>query len=160
MFKKLIPLMVLAALLSVVLVACGDSATTVDLPSYSGAKTLTMTDAAKKGLNVDDVSKKGGKIEAFSTTDEATKVKSFYADELTKKGWSEDKNLLSSDEMQSLGSIEKVGGFALIFSKGDQAVMYLGVPGVAGSALGFSEVGQKDTLVIVASGSKDSIRSK
>jgi hypothetical protein len=155
MFKKFISIMGLMLLLSVLLVACGGTTVkTEDLPKYANAKTLTLSEAAKK--NFADVEKKGAKLEAFSSSDGATTVKSFYADELKKKGWSENKSLLKGAELEQLSTLESVGGFVLIYTKGDQAVLYMGLPGTVGSSLGFSEVGQKDTLVIVASGSKNS----
>lgn len=155
MFKKFISIMGLVLILTVLLTACGGTTvSTEDLPKYTNAKTLTLSEAAKK--NFADVEKKGAKLEAFSSTDQSTKVKSFYADELKKKGWSENKNLLKAAEMEQLSTIESIGGFVLIYTKGEQAAMYMGLPGVAGSSLGFSGVGPQDTLVIVATGSKNS----
>jgi hypothetical protein len=155
MFKKIISFLSLVLLLSGLLTACGGTMVkTEDLPKYANAKTLTMSEIAKK--NFQEVEKKGAKLEAFSTTDVATKVKSFYTDELKKKGWSENQSLLKAEEMAQFKTIESVGGFILIYTKGEQAVMYMGLPGIVGSSLGFSEVGQQDTVVLLAIGSKNS----
>jgi hypothetical protein len=155
MLKKFTLIMGLVLLLSVFLTACGSNTTTTeDLPKYTNAKTLTISEITKKSFQ--DVEKKGAKLEAFSSSDGATKVKSFYAEELKKKGWNENTTLLKSADMEQLKTIESIGGFILVYSKGDQAVLYMGLPGIAGSSLGFSEVGQEDTLVIVATGSKNS----
>lgn len=146
--------MLVALMLSVMLVACGDDASTATIPSYTGATTLTLPDAAKTSFGSSLKDAKNVKIDAYKTSDDSAKVKSFFADNLSKGGWADKSGDISKDSGDSIKSFESLGGFILGYEKGGRQVAVLGMPNVAAGPLGFTDVGPNDTLYLVISGDK------
>ncbi len=148
MFRRLTPLFVMMMLLSVALVACGDSNATV--PTYPGATSITVPDSIKTqfGSSVKDL--KNTKYEAFKTTDSADKVKASFLDSFKKDGW-EDK-VSKSLKPEDVKQIESVGMFVLGYQKGSKGAVVMGIPGSISGALGFSGVAANESAYFVISG--------
>ncbi len=153
MFKRFLPGLVVALLLSTLLVACGDETATV--PTYTGASTVTVPDDFSKSITsgLKDGKLKNPKVEAFKSTDAASKVKSGLTDGFSKGGWSDK----TSDLTKELGGdnlkvFEQAGGFVLGYEKGNKAAAVLGFPGAIASGIGFKDIGANDTVYMVLSG--------
>jgi serine/threonine-protein kinase len=117
--------------------------------AYPGSIELPVPDALKAQLapsfgNIDTL-----KVEAFKSAEDPNKIKSFYLNFLQKDGWKDASGELQDD---SLTQLEDFGAFVLAYEKGADAVAVLGLPGSLAGTLGFTGLGQKDTLILVFSG--------
>lgn len=159
MIKRFAPLMLLVIMLSSILAACGSSTGGGDdaLPVYNGAKSIALTDELKKNQSIIDGQKRGAKFELYSSGDDPTKIKTFYADELKKKGWIEDNSIIGGSSTGP--QIEQLGGFVLAYTKGEKAVFYLALPKELAGFAGITGLGEKDLLITVSSGTKASLIS-
>jgi hypothetical protein len=119
------------------------------IPPYSDATILTVPDTFKSQFAAQVASTlKNPQVAAQATTDSADKVKAFYTDYLTKNGWQDASALLGGAASQ-YKAIEQAGGFFLVYSKGTQVFMVLGLPSSTASAIGFTEtIPAGSTLVL------------
>ncbi len=124
-------------------------------PAYPGLKKIslpsTVTDQFASSLG----SLPNSTVEAFTTTDETTKMKSFYTTEYPKAGWADVTSLATgaAGGADTISQLETLGAFIQIYSKGTTAVGLIGFPGAIAGALNIEGVGAKDSIVIVISGS-------
>ncbi|NWJ49021.1 MAG: serine/threonine protein kinase [Chloroflexi bacterium] len=123
---------------------------TVNL-AYPGAATLDIPDVLLSDLGDSFSQLQNGKVEAYKTLDDANKVKDYYVNSLSKGGWQDQTDQLNMGS--SLTTLESLGAFVLGYQKGTDAVAIMSLPGSLGGALGFTNVGQKDTLILVITGS-------
>ncbi len=151
MFKRFVPLMLVSLLLAMFLVACGDDATSDNVPSYSGATSITMNASSKSAFEGSLTGQvKSAKVDYLKTSDDMNKVKSFYTDSMKKNGWTDKANELGDTSKQ----MEAVGAFVLGWEKGSKAAVVMGLPGSISGAMGFDGVGANDTVLLVITGSK------
>jgi hypothetical protein len=160
-------LVLVVLLMTVMLTACGGSATNTpapaatsapqsggnntaahaqtggDIPVISGASTTAVPDMLKTALDSYKTTVPGGKVEAFKVSGQATKVKGDLATAFKGKGW-EDKT--ASLGAQATAALEQAGGFYLLFQKGNQAAAVVGYPGT------MAGLGASDVIYFVVSG--------
>lgn len=147
MYKRIVPVVILSLMLSLMLVACGGDAT---VPSYSGATSVTISDQIKSQFTSNVSGVKNAKLEAFKTSDDSTKVKSYFTDNFSKNGW----NDKSGDLQDAAKSIEQLKGFMIGYEKDNKAAVILGLPGSTGSAIGVTGAAATDTIYMVITGEK------
>jgi hypothetical protein len=152
MFKRFLPVLAVLLLLSAALVACGDE--TAAVPTYTGATSVTVPSSFSSQISAGLQSSKlkNAKIEAYKTSDEASKVKSGLVDGFSKGGWNDATGTLLGSGGDSLKAFDGVGGFILGYEKGNKAAAIMGFPGQLASAVGFTDVGDKDIVYLVMSG--------
>jgi hypothetical protein len=127
--------------------ASGDSGSGVGL--YPGATTLNLPDALTKQFETSVGSAvKNPQAAAFTTSDSYDKVKTYYVDLLQKNGWSD----ISAQAGAGLSQLESAGGFGLVYLKGSQVVVLIGLPASSASALGISDAPSSGTMVLGFSG--------
>jgi ABC-type uncharacterized transport system auxiliary subunit len=153
MFKRFLPALAALLVVSVMLVACGDE--TAAVPTYTGATSVTVpTDFSTQissGLQSSKL--KNAKIEAYKTSDDATKVKSGLVDGFSKGGWNDaTSTLLGASGGDALKAFDQTGGFILGYETGNKAAAVMAFPGQLASAVGFQDVGDKDVVYLVMSG--------
>ena len=122
------------------------------LPLYAGATVVTLPDAIKTQLESSvGSSVTNPQVASFATGDAGAKVKSFYSDYLAKNGWTD---LTASAGQAASTQIEALGGFFLLYSKGQKVAALIGLPGATASTLGISgtTIPSGGTLVIGFSG--------
>jgi len=155
MFRRFAPVLALLIILSLALMACGEEKAAANpdaIPSYNGATVVAVPAALKTQIDgglKDQV--KGAKFDFYKTTDEGTKVKTFFTDNLIKNGW---QDMTSTMKLDDLKQMETMGVFALGYQKGTKAVAIVGFPGALTAMMGVDGVGQQDTLYMVISGEK------
>ena len=100
-------------------------------------------------------------MDAYTTSDETTKMKSFYAAEYIKAGWSDITSLAigQSGGADTITQLESLGAFIQLYMKNGTAVGLIGFPGAIAGALNIDGVGAKDSIVIVISGSASGFTS-
>jgi hypothetical protein len=117
---------------------------------YPGAVVMTMPDNFKNQIISSMGSGiKNGQVEVYKTADDATKIKTSYTDALKKDGWNDQTATLGATANESM---ERVGGFVLIFQKGLSAAAVMVLPATAGAAFGLSGLDPKESLIMIIRG--------
>ena len=147
MYKRIVPLVMLSLMLSLMLVACGGEAV---VPTYSGGTAVTLSDQTKNQFTSSLQGTKNAKLEAYKTSDDPAKVKSFFTDGFSKNGW----NDKSGDIKDAAQSLEQLKGFMIGYEKDNKAAVVLGLPGSTGSAFGITGANPTDTIYMVITGDK------
>jgi hypothetical protein len=124
-------------------------------PAYPGLKKISLPSAVTDQFASSLASLPNSTVEAYTTSDETTKMKSFYAAEYPKAGWADVTSLATgaAGGADTLSQLETLGAFIQIYSKGTTAVGLIGFPGAIAGALNIDGVGAKDSIIIVISGS-------
>ncbi|MEI7554854.1 serine/threonine-protein kinase [Candidatus Chlorohelix sp.] len=119
--------------------------------AYPGADALDIPDILQAQLSDSFAQLQNGKVEAYKTLDDASKIKDYYVNSLSKGGWQDQTDQMNMDS--SVTTLESMGAFVLGYQKGTSAVAIMSLPGSLGVAFGFTNVTQKDTLILVITGS-------
>jgi hypothetical protein len=140
--------------MSMVLAACGGSDTAAAvLPSYSGATSVTVSDALNTNFTSSVPSgTKNPKMVAYSTADTPDKVKSYFVDNFKKNGWDDKSSdpIVTTQNQQLESSIP--GASAVAYTNGNNKASVLIFPGSAASLFQLSGVNATGTLFLVITG--------
>jgi ABC-type uncharacterized transport system auxiliary subunit len=148
MRKRLAFLLVLAALLSLVLVACGDE--TAPVPTYPGATSITLPDSIKSQFTATLANYKNTAADGFKTTDDLAKVKSSFQSSFKSAGWDDVSDKLASQA--GAKAITDAGGFIIGFTKGNKGANVIAVPNAYAEGSGFTGINAGENPYIVISG--------
>lgn len=148
MRKRLACLLVIATLLSLALVACGDE--TAPVPTYPGATSITLTDSVKSQFSAGLANVKNASVDAFKSSDDLAKIKSAFETNFKNAGWSDVASQISSQA--GVKAITDAGGFVIAYAKGNKSASVLGVPSQYAEGSGFTGVNANENPFVVISG--------
>jgi hypothetical protein len=124
------------------------------IPAYPGLTTVTLPDAVKSQFASSIGNVPNGTVDAFSSTDDTSTIKSFYQSEFPKQGWNDlTSTAMGQADSSTLSQLETLGAFIIIYQKGANAVGIVGFPGSIASAAGVTGINAKDSLILIISGS-------
>jgi hypothetical protein len=147
--KKRLPLViVIAVLLSLALVACGDEAASV--PAYTGATSITVPDSVKSQFTASMKDIKNTSVEAYKTTDDIPKVKSGFEGNFKSAGWSDQTAKYAGGT--DLKPLTDAGMFIIGYQKGNKGAVIFGVPSALAGPVGFSGLNAGENVYMVISG--------
>ncbi len=139
-------LLVLVALLSLTLAACGNEDTTAVAP-YGGAKAFELDANTQNSFKEALKGIKDAKIESFTTKDDPTAVKAFYDSQYKDKGWTnraEETTVAEAIKAQTANA-----GWALAYEKGSKVVSISLTPSTV-AASRFANTNGENVLVVIS----------
>ena len=147
--RKFIPLCLVALLLSLTLVACGDKPT---IPTYSSGTSVTIPSAVNDQFKASLKDAKNPSLAAFKTTDDLAKVKASMQDSFKSGGWTDKIADVGGDT--AVKQIEGVGGFLLGYEKDSTQVAVIGLPSAVAGPFGFTGLNAGENVYLVINGDK------
>jgi hypothetical protein len=149
MRKRLVILLVLATLLSLTLVACGDDAPAT-VPAYPGATSITLADSVRSQFTTGLASVKNPTVDGFKTSDDIAKIKSTFDSSFKSNGWNDVSSQLTSQP--NAKAINDAGGFVIGYSKGSKSATVMAIPNAYTEGSGITGLNANENAFIVVSG--------
>lgn len=150
MRKRLVILLVISALLSLFLVACGDE--NAPVPTYNGATAVTLPDTVKSQMSSSLTQVKSPTIEGYKTTDDVAKIKSTFDSNFKSAGWDDKGSEFGSND--SIKQLTDLGVVVLGYQKGNKGAIILAFPNSFAAPLGFTGLNADENAIMVISGTQ------